>query len=285
VTTTAKVIEDSIWDGVRITTLQLHYPRFILAEVNTHGLLAKSTRSTRAVPTKKLIKEVWNTPFVPRVWPSMQAGMQGGPPLQGWRRGAAVAVWLLASKVACALAYLLISIGVHKQHAGRLLEPFMWCDSVVTATEWDNFFNLRISPLAQPEFDELARAIRFEMVVNSPTSRNHHLPYVTDAERASVVDLAALFEVSARRCAQVSYAPHDGSKADFAKDRAKAFGLLSAGHMSPFEHPALAGDKTGYMPNKFRAPWTQHRKHILGEENPLGAQARRAANLPEGPRR
>ena len=281
-TTTAKVIEDSVWGGVRITTLQIRFPRFILAELNTHGRLAKSTRSTRAVPTKKLLREVWLTPFVPRVWPSMKAGMQGGPPLQGARRLAAWALWLLASKLACVIAWALVAVGVHKQHAGRVLEPFMWCDSVISATEWENFFNLRISPLAQPEFDDLAKIIRFEMAVSSPVSRNHHLPYITDAERASVGELAALLEASARRCAQVSYAPHDGSKADFAKDRAKAFELLTNGHMSPFEHPALAGDKTGYMPNKFRAPWTHHRKHILGEENPLGARLLEGPCTPKG---
>jgi len=269
--TKATVITDSIHEGVRITTLQIRFPRFILAELNTHGLLAKSTRSTRAVPTKKLIREVWSTPFVPSIWPSMQAGMQGGPPLQGWRRAAAVAVWLLASKLACALAYALVAIGVHKQHAGRILEPFMWTDSVVTATEWDNFFNLRISPLAQPEFSSLAKAMRFELFASVPAETKYHLPYLTYAERSCDAQLHEKFEVSARRCSQVSYSPHDGSKADFYKDLAKAHELLDNGHMSPFEHPALAGVGE-YIPNKFRAPWVQHRKHILGEENALGAR-------------
>lgn len=268
--TKATIIADSIYDGVRITTMQLRFPRFILAELNTHGLLAKSTRSTRAVPTKKLIREVWRTPFVPRTWPSMKAGMQGGPSLRGWRRSAAVAVWLLASKVACALAYLLISIGVHKQHAGRILEPFMWTDSVVTATEWDNFFNLRISPLAQPEFECLAKAMRFELCASAPHETKYHLPYLTYTERSCDAQLHEKFEVSARRCSQVSYAPHDGSTADFYKDLVKANELLDNGHMSPFEHPALAVG--GYTPNKFRAPWVQHRKHIRGEENALGAR-------------
>jgi thymidylate synthase ThyX len=268
--TKATVITDSIHEGVRITTLQIRFPRLILAELNTHGLLARSTRSTRAVPTKKLIREVWTTPFVPRVWPSMKAGMQGGPPLQGPRREAAVAVWLLASKLACALAYLLVAIGVHKQHAGRILEPFMWADSVVTATEWDNFFNLRISPLAQPEFNNLAKTVRFELFASAPDATKYHLPYLTEAERTSAAPLHQKFEVSARRCSQVSYAPHDGSKADFYKDLSKAHELLDNGHMSPFEHPALALGE--YIPNKFRSPWVQHRKHILGEENALGAR-------------
>jgi len=271
---TAQIIEDSIWGGVRITTLQIHFPRFILAELNTHGRLPRSTRSTRAVPTKKLIHEVWTTPFVPRRWPSMRPGMQGGPNLRGWRRRAAVSTWLLASKIACVLAWVLVTIGVHKQHAGRLLEPFMWCDTVITGTEWSNFFNLRLSPLAQPEFEDLAREMKFELDSSVPVERNHHLPYITQAERTLTVTegsehpLACLLEVSARRCAQVSYAPHDGSKADFSRDREKAYHLLRNGHMSPFEHPAIAfGD---YIPNKFRAPWVQHRKHILGEEDPLG---------------
>lgn len=57
-TSTAKVIASTTRDGATITTLELWYPRLILAEVNTHGLLAKSTQSSRAVPTASRIADL-----------------------------------------------------------------------------------------------------------------------------------------------------------------------------------------------------------------------------------
>jgi thymidylate synthase ThyX len=40
-------------------------------------------------------------------------------------------------------------LGVHKQLANRLLEPFMWHTVILTATEWSNFFALRAHKDAQ----------------------------------------------------------------------------------------------------------------------------------------
>ena len=52
----AKVIADSISNGVRITSLQLHLPKFILAELNTHRVFSRSSASSRAIPTDKIIQ-------------------------------------------------------------------------------------------------------------------------------------------------------------------------------------------------------------------------------------
>ena len=49
---------------------------------------------------------------------------------------------------------------IHKQIANRLLEPFTTIKVIVSATEWDNFFSLRISPQAQQEILMLALLIR-----------------------------------------------------------------------------------------------------------------------------
>ena len=43
------------------------------------------------------------------------------------------------------------ALGVHKQVANRVLEPFMWHTVIITATDWDGFWLQRCSPLAQPE--------------------------------------------------------------------------------------------------------------------------------------
>ena len=276
----AHIIEDSICGGVRITTFQVRAPRIILAEINTHGVIAKSSRSTRAVPTAKLRREVLDDPFVPEKFYKNGKGMAGKEIMVGWEHTAARLVWRLGRYSAVLQSALLSRLGVHKQHAGRPLEPWMWVDTVFTATEWSNFFNLRISPGAQPEFDQLARRMRFELDCSQPVERPHHLPYITEAERAgfrngNVEYLDDLRMASARRCAAVSYAPHDGTKADVAKDAQRAAdGLLEPGHMSPFDHPAIASafSRVG----RFLPPWKEYRKTIPYEHDPMSDPARRA---------
>ena len=54
-------------------------------------------------------------------------------------------------------------LGIHKQHINRILEPFQYINVIVTATDWDNFLNLRLASDAQPEMQDLARAIKGEM--------------------------------------------------------------------------------------------------------------------------
>ena len=61
-------------------------------------------------------------------------------------------------------------LNVHKQVANRLLEPFMWHTVIVTATEWDNFFNLRCHPDAQPEIRLVAESMRAAVRPPSPPS-------------------------------------------------------------------------------------------------------------------
>ena len=48
---TAKIIKDSINpNGVRITTVELEYPRFIHSEVMTHRMFSRNAASSRAIP-------------------------------------------------------------------------------------------------------------------------------------------------------------------------------------------------------------------------------------------
>lgn len=70
-----KVIADTIWNGKRITTLQCHFPRFILAQVNTHRMFSRNTASSRAVPVQKMIDRIKSEPVIPVHWGLNQAGM------------------------------------------------------------------------------------------------------------------------------------------------------------------------------------------------------------------
>src|SRR5690606_5541952 len=90
-------------------------------------------------------------------------GMQAGEPVQGWRAKVARWAWLTAAYTACFFAWVFSKLGIHKQWANRLLEPFSWHTAIISATEWENFFNLRCHPDAQPEIQTIARMIRDAM--------------------------------------------------------------------------------------------------------------------------
>lgn len=145
---TAKVIADSknIF-GDRITSMVVQFPRFILAEFNTHRLFSRNSASSRAVPFKKMLERVTNEPFIPIAWQKEHTGMQGTEyfthpeDIERLRKN-----WLLSRDFAVQEATVLDSFKVTKQIVNRLLEPFMWHTVIVTATEWENFFDLR-SPI------------------------------------------------------------------------------------------------------------------------------------------
>lgn len=155
----AKIVADSICNGQRLTTLLCTFPRFILAEVNTHRVFSRNSASSRAIPFEKMVKMVEEDPFIPIAWQKDHKGMQGVEYITGakeieYRNN----VWLNARDCSIRRAKNLNDKrsypnndfdssyeygGVTKQLCNRLIEPYMWHTVLVTATEWDNFFNLR----------------------------------------------------------------------------------------------------------------------------------------------
>lgn len=239
--TSVKVIAASPCLDSDLFTLQLHFPRMILAELNTHRMLAKSTSSSRAIPVEKIIEKVLNEPALPR-WTSNRAGMQGDPATTELA-DAAAKVWSDARDAAVKHAKDLMALGIHKQDANRLLEPFVYVDTVITGTDWENFFNLRCHPAAAPLIQELAISMRDAIWKTKSTSfgpQEWHLPYVTKEEfEGWTKNRLLLCWVSAARCARVSYLNHDGTSPDVNKDLLLADKLYTSRHMTPFEHIAL----------------------------------------------
>jgi hypothetical protein len=263
------VLADSVNPaGVRLTTLEITFPRIVLAEFNTHRMLSRNSASSRAIPTATMLRRVRNNPFYPVHWGRNQKGMQAEGELTGLRLRAARACWRLASYAAVAFVWCLNKIGLHKQVANRLLEPWLWHTVIVTATDWENFFNLRDHKDAQPEMRRIARMMRFAMVVSEPRRLEvgeWHLPLVrTGADFEGTGRAADLrrARMSSARCARVSYLTHDGRR-DPVADTDLAIKLQLAGHMSPFEHAAMAKDDTRYRGN-FRG-FVQFRKMLDGE--------------------
>jgi thymidylate synthase ThyX len=306
----AKVLADSRSPGGRrLTTLEATFPRFVLAEFNTHRIFSRNSASSRAIPIAKQLRRVLEAPYVPIEFGSNQPGMQAGPTLDGEKRDAAEAEWLRARDDAVRRVLGLVTapeafspdddlleilgrveeairdkaqpaewLNVHKQVANRLLEPFMWHTVIVTATEWDNFWNLRCHPDAQPEIRLVAETMRDTMEASEPDELGEgewHLPLVRPEDREQVISIEDLIKVSAGRCARVSYLTHAG-KRDLDADIELHDRLLESGHMSPLEHPARPLSVTELEESEWSGNfhgWHSYRKSISGEANPLGPTA------------
>lgn len=250
--TTAKIIEDNLSpSGIRITSFEITYPRIIMAEINTHRVLAKSSASSRAIPVADKIKDVMARPFVPRVFGKNKSGMQATEDLTGEDAKKARDLWMAGLNGALMVAREMSETKVHKQLANRILEPYSYVTTVITGTEWDNFYKLRNSKEAQPEFEELASLMQEAYKKHVPYAQErYHLPYVTVEERQAQEDVMKLFHVSAARCARVSYKSlKTGRASTFDDDMELCNKLITAGHMSPFDHPGCADDILRYDEN------------------------------------
>lgn len=260
---TAKVIEDSVSKaGKRLTTLQLCYHRFIHSEFMTHRQLSRCASSSRAIPIDTMIDQVLKNPAMPLYWGSNKPGMQAGDEVANTEM--AKMIWKASARVACDQAKHLQEQGLHKQIVNRVLEPYQWIHVVVSATEWDNFFELRIHPAAQPEMRALAEAMKAAMDASTPERRDWHLPYVTTYEREGL-DFITCCKISAARCARVSYIRHGADGPNIHED-IKLYERLAGmepKHASPLEHPARElGDALARSGN-FEG-WQQFR-HMLNE--------------------
>ena len=257
----ATVICDSISEqGIRLTTFEIEYPRFIHSEVMTHRNLSKNSSSSRAIPITKMLEQIESNMAIPLYWGKAKSGMQATEEVD------IDDVWWYEEKWKFAfdeVSYRIEQLSdnvegkkgfmppLHKQVPNRLSEPFQMMKVVITGTDWDNFFNLRIHPDAQPEICMLAYKIYKAMEESYPVklkAGDWHLPFVNIGwngrgdttyfnEDFDVIDLEDAIKISASCCAQVSYRNTDMSleKAD------KIFNMLIKSdvlHASCFEHLA-----------------------------------------------
>lgn len=290
-----KILADSVSPkGIRLTTMEVTSPRFLLPEENTHRMFSRNSASSRAIPVEKRIAGVEADPFIPEVFGKNTRGMKALENLDEENNVLAEKEWRDAMADAIRHARNLAKLGVHKQLANRVIEPYCWQTKIISATEWDNFFHLRNHKDAQPEIKKTASMMYDAMQASEPKYLNFgewHLPliYPEDVEELSgfMPQLSwweipdELWEtlklISAGRCARVSYLTHDGRK-DYSADINLAQSLISSGHLSPLEHqarplsPDLDGDdlykSQGFVGN-YRG-WVQFRKEIPFEFDVLG---------------
>ncbi len=162
-------------NGERITTFILVYPRCLHSEIMTHRMFSRNAASSRAVPFLKLIESIKETPFIPIAWQKEHSGMQGteyitdperirllekewldvrdSSILSATKIGSGILEQKTKQSIMKQLYNRLFSffkkpnvnetLPVTKQLCNRLLEPFQYYTTIVTATDFENFFSLR----------------------------------------------------------------------------------------------------------------------------------------------
>lgn len=276
----AKVILDSIGQhNIRLISVEATYPRFIHSELLTHRDRARNSASSRAIPYSKMRERVLNNPVVPVVFGKEQKGMQTGDCIEGEDLKIAQANWHQAMENAVKSADILFSLGVHKSICNRLVEPFMWMTTLFTATEWNNFFRLRIHPDAEIHFQIIAQLMKRAIDESTPQQAIYgdwHLPYIQLDDYQNVYGSSmfksnadrelALRKISAGRCARLSYLTHDGNR-DIQKDIELCDRLINRSdnviHASPLEHVARCTQRE-VQSGPFRG-WAQFRKEFQNE--------------------
>lgn len=274
----AQIIADSISPtGQRLTTFEVRFHRWVLAEFNTHRMLSKNSASSRAIPIWKRIEQVRSCPAVPVKWGRDQSGMQDAGSITPELVEKAKLDWIEGSIEACDRAERLCNLGIddegkpvslHKGLVNRLLEPWLYHTVIVSGTSWDNFYNQRDSALAQPEIEEVAKAMRLAHQHSTPVELDYgqyHTPYVGPDETLTF-DLLELLKLSVSRCTRVSY-ENQGGVRELASDMDLYDRLVYSDpmHASPLEHIATPSDTSL---GNFKG-WGQMRHLIEAKLNPV----------------
>ncbi|QUL77209.1 FAD-dependent thymidylate synthase [Escherichia phage UPEC06] len=288
----ARIIADSVGyrSKARITTFELTYPRFIHSELMTHRLFSRNAMSSRAVPIKTMVKLIRENMAMPVRFGANQPGMQDkgtehdGKVWYDWVEDTSGVchelyctgreAWAKAAENACEWAERFEAAGFHKQIANRLIEPFQMMKTIVTATEFENFFWLRVDADADPTIEVLAKKMHEAYKASTPELLQPgvwHTPYVDhcfdsgplgdghifagycvqdeDGNHIMLSEEEAL-SISSSCCGQVSYRRLNNTK-DKALD---IYAKLVSGkkvHASPFEHQAKEIEQEYHHTNEY----------------------------------
>lgn len=267
----AKVLADSINSlGNRLTTFEVQFPKVLLAEANTHRLLSRNYSSSRAIPNAKFVDV---ESFEPQYYGLNQAGMMAMQETID-DPGKAAKIWKRMIKYCKTGSKMLNELKLHKQWSNRPNDWHTMVKGVISGTEWTNFLWLRFHHSAQPEFQELARLISWQLDSNEPVLLNPgewHLPYITTERVDGVLkyfdknynklSLENAQKVSSSCSAQVSYRNLDESLEKSIDIYDKLIGS-DRKHSSAFEHCAtpmqLINDDVGSMLNCMHPSTWEH---------------------------
>lgn len=249
----------------KLLTLLVRFPRIIEPEVLRHRSLSFSAASSRAMNASGHIKKVTEDMFIPK-FTKEQKGMSAKEYLDEKEQDYASLSWQIAGSTALIKSKKLVQLGVHKQHATRLLQPFEYQEMIITGTNWESFFELRCpkyyipgyendyyrslvdvirmtdkydlkgfdsekhnASSAQPEIQHLAERMWDIYNLSVPKTGGIHLPFGYN-ETLSLEDNLAR---NVAQCARISYLSEVD---DIEKDKTLYNKLKAEHHWSPFEH-------------------------------------------------
>jgi thymidylate synthase ThyX len=247
ITLNAKIIADSInTTHDRLTSIEVTMHRYVLSELNTHRLFSRNSASSRAIPVETQLNSVQNNTAYPISLPSEQPGMQGGSELEGEDRADALT---FINEMVQTTNTIKRYIGnhpnkttrLHKSVINRYLEPYSFHTVLISATNWQGFWEQRCNPNAQPEIRAVAELMRTAYNESTPKllqENEWHLPYISQEEKQNH-PVSLLGPVSVARCARLSYLTH-GNHRPLTDDIDLYNKLISAtpAHLSPLEHIA-----------------------------------------------
>lgn len=105
----ARIVLDSISQAnIRLTTMEVRFPRYVLSEFNTHRVFSRNSASSRAIPVKKQLRNLLSDPYVPDKFGRNQRGMQSYAFLAGLQHDEATRIWLRARDRAATSAFELL---------------------------------------------------------------------------------------------------------------------------------------------------------------------------------
>jgi thymidylate synthase ThyX len=267
----AVILADSLnaETGDRWVTFEIsNFPKVLLQELNTHRMLSRNAASSRAMPIAKVIERVKQNPYIP-TFRENQRGMVGKVIHDQERWHKAEQIYRRALESAIHYAEQMAEINIHKEAVNRLLEPFMTVPVIISGTEWQNFFRLRTSPDATPDFQATALLLQELYHSNIPkTLQAGELHCIYAEHIPDDLPIGDRLKVMSARAARISYRNHGTNHIDIQKDLELAENLIRDGHLSPLEHIGWALSKEqalrlntrnyqGFL--SFRAYWeTQH---------------------------
>ena len=224
------------------------------------------------MPTSTVLGYMRQQVAEPVFWGANQSGMQSYTELSPFKKRACKEVWHTLASVSALGSRLLSALGAHKQISNRPTETYTHIRVLVTATEFDNWFNLRLHHAADPTIRQLAEVMKaaYDASVPNPLKPGEwHTPFHSDKI------------VSVSCAAQTSYRKLDDSygKALSIFEKLNLENSDEPAHSSPAEHQAkyvenmslgTQGvthlDRHGqYWSGNLRG-WVQYR-HILEQSN------------------
>jgi thymidylate synthase ThyX len=189
-------------------TLELTYPRYIHAQFLMHRSFARNVASNRARPVAKTIAAVEGDPVNPQWRAKAPRGMQpSSEPVPIETQNEAQKIWDEARRHAIEAAKKFDALGVAKELANRVLEPFQMITTVASTTlsKWCQFIYIRHHPDAQKEISDLAGCVKCLFDAYFPTARQTIKQFVQEPNNNLVIPLSRWIYYYILHCPYVTY--------------------------------------------------------------------------------